>query len=41
MASGIPDFQGVGVYIENWSMLFDLYILAITPIALTKTENAY
>ena len=28
-------------YIENWSMLFDLYILAITPFALTKTENAY
>jgi Undecaprenyl-phosphate glucose phosphotransferase len=28
-------------YIENWSMLFDLYILALTPFALTKTENAY
>ena len=28
-------------YIENWSVLFDLYILAKTPIALTKTENAY
>ena len=28
-------------YIENWSILFDLYILAITPFALAKTENAY
>jgi Undecaprenyl-phosphate glucose phosphotransferase len=29
-------------YIENWSVLFDLYILAKTPIALmTKNENAY
>jgi Undecaprenyl-phosphate glucose phosphotransferase len=28
-------------YIENWSVLFDLYIMAITPIALAKTENAY
>jgi lipopolysaccharide/colanic/teichoic acid biosynthesis glycosyltransferase len=28
-------------YIENWSVLFDLYILAITPLALAKTENAY
>ena len=28
-------------YIENWSVLFDLYILAKTPIALLKTENAY
>jgi Undecaprenyl-phosphate glucose phosphotransferase len=28
-------------YIENWSVLFDLYILAMTPFALTKTENAY
>ena len=29
-------------YIENWSVLFDLYILAATPLALlTKTENAY
>ena len=28
-------------YIENWSVLFDLYILAMTPIALLKTENAY
>jgi len=28
-------------YIENWSVLFDLYILAMTPFALLKTENAY
>ncbi|THD43105.1 MAG: undecaprenyl-phosphate glucose phosphotransferase [Bradyrhizobium sp.] len=28
-------------YIENWSILFDLYILAITPISLLKTQNAY
>jgi Undecaprenyl-phosphate glucose phosphotransferase len=28
-------------YIENWSVLFDLYILAMTPYALLKTENAY
>jgi Undecaprenyl-phosphate glucose phosphotransferase len=28
-------------YIENWSVLFDLYILAGTPLALLKTENAY
>jgi Undecaprenyl-phosphate glucose phosphotransferase len=29
-------------YIENWSVLFDLVILAKTPIALlTKNENAY
>ena len=28
-------------YIENWSVLFDLYILAKTPIALLKSENAY
>jgi Undecaprenyl-phosphate glucose phosphotransferase len=28
-------------YIENWSVLFDFYILAITPIALAKHENAY
>jgi len=28
-------------YIENWSVLFDLYILVMTPFALTKTENAY
>jgi Undecaprenyl-phosphate glucose phosphotransferase len=28
-------------YIENWSLLFDLYILARTPLALLKSENAY
>ena len=28
-------------YIENWSVLFDLYILTKTPLALLKTENAY
>jgi Undecaprenyl-phosphate glucose phosphotransferase len=28
-------------YIENWSVLMDLYILAVTPFALMKTENAY
>jgi Undecaprenyl-phosphate glucose phosphotransferase len=28
-------------YIENWSLLFDLYIVARTPVALLKTENAY
>jgi Undecaprenyl-phosphate glucose phosphotransferase len=28
-------------YIENWSVLLDLYILARTPFALLKTESAY
>jgi Undecaprenyl-phosphate glucose phosphotransferase len=29
-------------YIEHWSILFDLYIVAITPISLiSKNENAY
>ena len=28
-------------YIENWSVLFDLYILAITPFKILNTENAY
>ncbi|HZL29510.1 MAG TPA: undecaprenyl-phosphate glucose phosphotransferase [Pseudolabrys sp.] len=28
-------------YIENWSVLLDLYILARTPFALLSTENAY
>jgi len=28
-------------YIENWSLLLDVYILLVTPIALAKTENAY
>ena len=28
-------------YIENWSVLFDCYILARTPFALLSSENAY
>jgi Undecaprenyl-phosphate glucose phosphotransferase len=28
-------------YIENWSVFFDVYILAKTPLSLLKTENAY
>jgi Undecaprenyl-phosphate glucose phosphotransferase len=28
-------------YIENWSLLLDLYILAKTPFALLKTDKAY
>ena len=28
-------------YIENWSLFFDLYIIARTPLALLKSENAY
>jgi Undecaprenyl-phosphate glucose phosphotransferase len=28
-------------YIENWSVLFDLYILLLTPFKLLATENAY
>jgi Undecaprenyl-phosphate glucose phosphotransferase len=28
-------------YIENWSVLFDLHILAMTPIVLARTEHAY
>src|SRR6195952_2297833 len=28
-------------YIENWSVIFDLYILLKTPLALLKSENAY
>ncbi len=28
-------------YIENWSLLLDVYILLKTPFALLKTENAY
>jgi Undecaprenyl-phosphate glucose phosphotransferase len=28
-------------YIENWSVLFDLFIVAQTPFALLKTEHAY
>jgi Undecaprenyl-phosphate glucose phosphotransferase len=28
-------------YIENWSVLLDLYVLVKTPFALLKSENAY
>ncbi|MEZ5781223.1 MAG: undecaprenyl-phosphate glucose phosphotransferase [Rhizobiaceae bacterium] len=28
-------------YIENWSLLFDLKILFLTPVRLINTENAY
>jgi Undecaprenyl-phosphate glucose phosphotransferase len=28
-------------YIENWSLTLDLYILAMTPIAVLQGENAY
>ncbi|MEM9058986.1 MAG: undecaprenyl-phosphate glucose phosphotransferase [Pseudomonadota bacterium] len=28
-------------YIENWSILFDLYILLRTPLSLFNTKNAY
>ena len=28
-------------YIENWSVLFDLYILARTPLAVLSSSNAY
>ena len=28
-------------YIENWSIFLDLYVLAMTPIALLKTKDAY
>jgi Undecaprenyl-phosphate glucose phosphotransferase len=28
-------------YIENWSIFFDLYILALTPLSLIKTKNAF
>jgi len=28
-------------YIENWSVLFDLYIVLKTPLALLKADNAY
>ncbi|KAB0680938.1 undecaprenyl-phosphate glucose phosphotransferase [Aureimonas leprariae] len=28
-------------YIDNWSILFDVAILARTPLSLLKTENAY
>jgi Undecaprenyl-phosphate glucose phosphotransferase len=28
-------------YIENWSLMLDLFILAATPFALLKSDNAY
>ena len=28
-------------YIDNWSVLLDLYILAMTPVSLLNTKNAY
>jgi lipopolysaccharide/colanic/teichoic acid biosynthesis glycosyltransferase len=28
-------------YIENWSLLRDIYILALTPFALVRGHNAY
>jgi exopolysaccharide biosynthesis polyprenyl glycosylphosphotransferase len=28
-------------YIDNWSLAFDLYILAMTPLSLFNTKNAY
>jgi len=28
-------------YIDNWNLIFDLYILARTPLALLDTKNAY
>ena len=28
-------------YIENWSLAFDIYILARTPLSLLKSETAY
>jgi Undecaprenyl-phosphate glucose phosphotransferase len=28
-------------YIENWSVLFDLHVLLVTPFRLLNTENAY
>ena len=28
-------------YIENWSLLLDVYILFKTPFALLKSDNAY
>ena len=28
-------------YIENWSLAFDIYILARTPLSLLKSESAY
>jgi lipopolysaccharide/colanic/teichoic acid biosynthesis glycosyltransferase len=28
-------------YIENWSLLLDLYIVAVTPFRILNSENAY
>ncbi len=28
-------------YIDNWSVFFDLYIVAMTPVSLLNTKNAY
>jgi lipopolysaccharide/colanic/teichoic acid biosynthesis glycosyltransferase len=28
-------------YIENWSVIFDAYILLLTPFRLFNTESAY
>jgi lipopolysaccharide/colanic/teichoic acid biosynthesis glycosyltransferase len=28
-------------YIENWSLLFDLYIIARTPLSMVQGENAF
>jgi lipopolysaccharide/colanic/teichoic acid biosynthesis glycosyltransferase len=28
-------------YIENWSLMLDLFIIAATPLALLKGDNAY
>ena len=28
-------------YIENWSVIFDLYILLLTPFRLFNSENAF
>ena len=28
-------------YIDNWSVLLDLYIIAITPFSLLSAKNAY
>ena len=28
-------------YIDNWSVLFDLYIIALTPLSLATGKNAY
>jgi hypothetical protein len=34
--------SGVALYyIENWSVLLDLYIIALVPLRLFTSENAY